>query len=47
MGKKALSIENSNSRNKTKLLVSKELAHFSAQIHDGENCPVWIWNIPM
>jgi exonuclease SbcC len=25
---------------KQKLLVSKELAHFSEQIHDGENCLV-------
>jgi hypothetical protein len=31
VGKKALSIENTGSRNKTKL-VSKRLAHFSAQI---------------
>jgi exonuclease SbcC len=27
-----------NAAIKTKLLVSKELAHFSEQIHDGENC---------
>ncbi|MFB0911495.1 MAG: hypothetical protein QMA99_11245, partial [Flavobacterium sp.] len=37
----ALSIENKAiAAIKTKLLVSKELAHFSAQIHDGENCPL-------
>jgi exonuclease SbcC len=36
----ALSIENkATAAIKTKLLVSKELAHFSEQIHDGENCP--------
>jgi exonuclease SbcC len=36
----ALSIENSTAAIKTKLLVSKELAHFSEQIHDGEKCPL-------
>jgi exonuclease SbcC len=36
----ALSIENkATAAIKTKLLVSKELAHFSEQIHDGEKCP--------
>jgi hypothetical protein len=32
----ALSIENKATAIKTKLLVSKELAHFSEQIHDGK-----------
>jgi exonuclease SbcC len=37
----ALLIENKvTAAIKTKLLVSKELAHFSEQIHDGENCPL-------
>jgi exonuclease SbcC len=47
-GKKAaLSIEKSTAAAiKTKLLVSKELAHFSEQIHDGENCLVWIAEHP-
>jgi exonuclease SbcC len=47
-GKQALSIENkATAAIKTKLLVSKELAHFSEQIHDGENPCVDRLNILM
>ena len=36
-----LSVENKIALAKqTKLLVSKELAHFSSTLHDGENCPL-------
>jgi exonuclease SbcC len=47
-GKELHSIENSTAAAiKTKLLVSKELAHFRA-IHDGEKCPLCgSLNIPM
>jgi exonuclease SbcC len=46
--KKLHSIENkATAAIKTKLLVSKELAHFSEQIHDGENCLVDRLNILM
>jgi exonuclease SbcC len=27
-------------------LVSKELAHFAHNLHDGENCPLWIAEHP-